>query len=160
MEEPPVGLDTPAGLVDCPADPARGPLSCTYRTSRLRALRGFERTARRLAEGKGEYGELVPRIAPVQVAGIARGRMVRDGLLNVQGFSQEAYEQLLDISSAFLETVQATALATVEVVAERDATVGRRAAVATACLKLWLRAYIVGVTDGRPERALPTFAVR
>ncbi|MFO7591958.1 MAG: hypothetical protein R6X23_13880 [Acidimicrobiia bacterium] len=61
-----------------------------------------------------EDGDLATQIPPLQEAAIARGRMVWDGLLDVQGFSQEAYEQLLDISSAFLETVQATALAAVE----------------------------------------------
>jgi hypothetical protein len=82
---------------------------------------------------------------------------VWDGQLDVQGFEQEPYEQLLDISSAFLETVQATALATVQAVAEGDATLGRQAAVANAMMSVWLRSYIVGLTDGRPI-GLPTFS--
>jgi hypothetical protein len=157
VEKPPEGLTTPDDPVLCPASPADGPLFCEYRTSRLTALAAFEPVAVHLRERTGPYAELAERIAPVQERGIARGRMVWDGQLDVQGFDQAAYEQLLDISSAFLETVQATALATVKAVVERDASIGRRAAVANAMMGLWLRSYLVGLTDGRPID-LPTFA--
>jgi hypothetical protein len=155
-EKPPAGLVTPADLVVCP-HPADGPLFCEYRTNRLGALRTFDPVARKLQAGSGAYGALAAGIAPVQTPGIARGRMVWDGQLDVQGFTQAAYEQLLDISSAFLETVQATALATVQAVAEQDEHVGRQAATANAMMAVWLRSYIVGLTDGRAI-ALPTFA--
>jgi hypothetical protein len=79
-------------------------------------------------------------------------------MLNVAGFSQEDYEQLLDISCAFLETVQATVLATVLAVAEGDDLAGRRGAVANACMGVWLTSYLVGITDGRPGRTLPQFS--
>jgi hypothetical protein len=156
-EKPPAGLVTPEGIVVCPADPADGPLHCSYRTSRLAALATFEPVADALRRGDGRYRELAASVAPAQAEGIARGRMVWDGQLDVQGFGQEAYEQLLDISSAFLETVQATVLATVKAVAERDERVGRQAATANAVMGLWLRSYIVGLTDGRPVE-LPAFA--
>jgi hypothetical protein len=156
-EKPPEGLVTPADLVVCPVDPADGPLFCQYRTNRLGALQTFDPVAERLRQGVGAYGELASRIASIQEPGIARGRMVWDGQLDVQGFEQEAYEQLLDISSAFLETVQATALATVQAVAEREEVVGRQAATANAMMTVWLRSYIVGLTDGRPI-GLPSFA--
>ena len=155
-EKPPRGLVTPPDLVDCPGDPVDGPLFCRYGTSRLAVLRAFNDVATRLREGDGEYGVLGPELARVQALGIARGRMVWDGQLDVQGFEQDAYEQLLDISSAFLETVQATALATVHAVVERDLVVGRQAATANAMMTVWLRSYIVGLTDGRSV-ALPTF---
>ncbi len=156
-EKPPEGLVTPEGIVVCPDDPADGPLHCTYRTSRLVALATFEPVADRLRRGDGHYRELAAALAPVQTAGVARGRLVWDGQLDVQGFEQGAYEQLLDISSAFLETVQATVLATVQAVAERDERAGRQAATANAAMGLWLRSYIVGLTDGRPI-GLPTFS--
>jgi hypothetical protein len=156
MEKPPSGLVTPKDLVACPSDPADGPLFCRYQTSRLGALRTFDPVATKLQDGDGVYGELARKIAPIQEPGISRGRMVWDGQLDVQGFEQPAYEQLLDISSAFLETVQATALATVQAVAERDEVVGRQAATANAMMTVWLRSYIVGLTDGRPI-GLPTF---
>lgn len=155
-EKPPAGLVTPDGIVTCPADPADGPLHCSYRTSRLDALARFEPAAERLRRGDGRYGELAKSIAPLQADGIARGRQVWDGQLDVQGFEQEAYEQLLDISSAFLETVQAIVLATVQAVAEDDERTARQAATANAAMTVWLRSYIVGLTDGRPL-ALPTF---
>jgi hypothetical protein len=154
-EKPPAGLVTPADLVVCP-DPVDGPLFCEYQTNRLGALRTFDPVARKLQARSGTYGALADKIAPVQAPGIARGRMVWDGQLDVQGFEQDAYEQLLDISSAFLETVQATALATVQAVAEHDEHVGRQAATANAMMAVWLRSYIVGLTDGRAI-ALPTF---
>jgi hypothetical protein len=156
VEKPPAGLTTPDDLVVCPASPADGPLFCRYRTSRLSALSTFEPVAQQLRDRAEPYAELADRIAVVQEPGIARGRMVWDGQLDVQGFEQAAYEQLLDISSAFLETVQVTALATVQAVAEDDASIGRQAAVANAMMSVWLRSYIVGLTDGRPV-GLPTF---
>jgi hypothetical protein len=155
-DKPPAGLVTPPGLVDCPADPGNGPLFCSYGTSRLAALRAFDHVAAQLRDGNGDYGVLGAELARAQALGIARGRTVWDGQLDVQGFEQEPYEQLLDISSAFLETVQATALATVHAVVERDPVVGRQAATANAMMTVWLRSYIVGLTDGRPV-ALPTF---
>jgi hypothetical protein len=155
-EKPPAGLATPEGIVTCPADPAAGPLHCSYRTSRLDALARFEPVAERLRAGDGRYGPLAAAIAPLQSEGIARGRQVWDGQLDVQGFEQDAYEQLLDISSAFLETVQATVLATVQAVAESDGRTARQAATANAVMTVWLRSYIVGLTDGRPI-GLPTF---
>ncbi|HUV11029.1 MAG TPA: hypothetical protein VMX12_08615 [Acidimicrobiia bacterium] len=156
-EKPPEGLRTPADFVECPADSSARPLHCGYGTSRLEALHRFDPVSRRLARGAGAYGELAAQIPPLQEAAVARGRMVWDGLLDVQGFSQEAYEQLLDISSAFLETVQATVLAAVESVVEKDVTVGRQAATANACMAVWLDSYITGLTDGRADRALPAF---
>jgi len=155
-EKPPVGLSTPAGLVDCPVATER-PLYCAYGTNRLKALPRFDPISRKLAAGKGAYADLATQIPPLQEAAITRGRGVWDGALNVQGFSQEAYEQLLDISSAFLETVQATVLATVKATAEESVPVGRQAATANACMGIWLSSYLVGITDGRPGRTLPEF---
>ncbi|MSO79013.1 MAG: hypothetical protein EXQ79_05350 [Acidimicrobiia bacterium] len=157
VDAPPVGLTTPPGFVDCPADPAAGPLSCSYSVSRLRALRTFNPVSQKLAAGDGKYADLGEQILPLQAAGIERGRGVWDGLLNVQGFSQEAYEQLLDISSAFLETVQATVLGSAQAAAERKVAVGRKSATANAMLKVWLHSYLIGITDGRDGRTLPEF---
>jgi len=160
VDAPPAGLTTPPGFVTCPARAADAPLTCAYATSRLRALTEVTEVtevSHALARRDGAYGALADRIVPIQDAGVARGRTVWDGMLNVAGFSQSAYEQLLDISSAFLETVQATVLTAVRAVALRDELAGRRAAVADACMGVWLSSYIVGLTDGRPGRALPQF---
>jgi len=158
VDEPPDGLSPPAGFLSCPADPATRPLHCEYRTNRLRALRSFDTVSKELAAGGAGYADIAPLIPPLQAAGIARGRQVWNGMLDVQGFSQHAYEQLLDISSAFLETVQATALATAQAVGEQEVRVGRRAAVADALLGVWLASYMTGLTDGRTDRTLPEFA--
>jgi hypothetical protein len=157
VDDPPTGLRAPAGFLSCPADPATRPLHCEYLTNRLRALRRFDGVSKALAVGGHGYAEIAPLIPPIQAAGIARGRQVWHGMLDVQGFAQDAYEQLLDISSAFLETVQATALATARAVGERDAPVGRQAAVADALLGVWLASYMTGLTDGRADRTLPEF---
>jgi hypothetical protein len=45
----------------------------------------------------------------------------------------------------------------VQAVAEQDDRVARQAATAHALMAVWLRSYIVGLTDGRAI-ALPTFA--
>jgi hypothetical protein len=82
--------------------------------------------------------------------------MVWDRQLDVQGFEQEAYEQLLDISSAFLETVQATALGTVRAVAEGEELVGRQAA--TASDDDSLAPVLHRGSDRRASDALPAFA--
>jgi len=53
--------------------------------------------------------------------------------------------------------VQATVLATVKSTAQGSVPVGRQAATANACMGVWLSSYLVGITDGRPDRALPEF---
>jgi hypothetical protein len=160
LDEPPVGVAAPAGFVSCPPDPATRPLFCEYATSRLRALQRFDAVSEALAAGRSGYAELSAQIPPLQRSGIARGRQVWDGVLNVQGFSKEAYGQLLDISSAFLETVQATALAAACAVGEEHVVTGRQAATANALLGVWLTSYLAGMTDGRPDRALPVLESR
>lgn len=157
-EKPPAGLTTPAGFVTCPADSASRPLYCGYGTYQLKATRKYDPVSTKLAAGQGGYASLKAQIPPIQQSAIARGRQVWDTFLNVQGFSQEAYQQLLDISSAFLETVQTTALSSVQAVADENVQIGRQAATANACMSQWLASYTVGLIDGRPDRALPTFA--
>ena len=44
-----------------------------------------------------------------------------------------------------------------QAVAEKNELIGRQAATANAMMTLWLRSYLVGLTDGRPV-SLPTFA--
>lgn len=80
------------------------------------------------------------------------------GGLSVQGFPPEQYALLLNVSSSFLEDVQATVLATVQAVAEQNAEIGRRAAIANSALGLWLASYVTGLTEGRKDPAAPRFA--
>jgi hypothetical protein len=101
--------------------------------------------------------DLVTELRPIQDAAVPRGTAVWSGGLSVQGFSQESYDQLLDTSSSFLETVQATALAVVSAVDDDDADLARRAATADAAMVVWLDAYFAGLLDGGGEIELPTF---
>ena len=154
LESPPAGLRTPEAY----GVQARGPLACSYDSPKLAALSRFRDVEKALASGANErYRELAERIAPVQEAGVAKGRGVWSSGLSVQGFGQAAYDQLLDVSSSYLEDVQATALATVRCVAEGDAEVGRRAAVANAAMGVWLPAYSAGLLEGRSADAVPSF---
>ena len=82
-----------------------------------------------LAAG-GSYSQVTAELLPVQEAAVPRGRSVWSSGLSVQGFPQSEYDQLLDVSSSFLETVQATALTMVQALGDRDAAKARRGAVA------------------------------
>ena len=84
-----------------------------------------------------------------------RGRQVWSSGLSVQGFSQSAYDQLLDVSGSFLEIVQATALVATHALAERDVAWMRRAALANACLAPWLGSYAQGLMDKRGDAGGP-----
>ncbi len=100
---------------------------------------------------------LVAELVPIQEAAIPRGTAVWSGGLSVQGFSQQSYDQLLDVSSSFLETVQATALVNVRAVADGDVDAARTGLVAEAAQIVWLEAYIAGLTNGEGEIELPAF---
>lgn len=158
VESPPEGLAPPTGFVV-----PRAPLWCDYATPRLRSLPRLREVARRLADPpdprwRALASELGERVAPE----VERGRAVWSSGLSVQGFSAEAYAQLLDVSGSFLEVLQAVTLTAVRAVAERDATLARRAALARACLAPWLGSYLLGLMDPRNDDArrppLPSFA--
>jgi hypothetical protein len=154
LEAPPRGLQTPPGY----HIESRGPLACSYETPRLEVLRSLSSVEEALAAGSSAiYAELAAKIAPVQEAGVAKGRGVWSSGLSVQGFTPAEYEQLLDVSASYLEGVQATVLATVKAVAEGDAQMGRRAAIANAAMAAWLSAYTSGLMEGRDATELPRF---
>lgn len=153
LEAPPEGLQTPPEYaVTC-----GGPLSCRYASPRLDALRELADVEAALRDGSSPaYAELARRIAAEQDAFVPRGRAVWSGGLSVEGFGQRDYETLLDVSSSFLEALQATALTAARATAERDAEAGRRAAIANAAMTVWLRAYTTGLVEGRTPPELPT----
>ncbi len=162
VEAPPEGLTTPPGFVSC-----EGPLFCEYGDSddqaQLGALDEFRSAAAMLsgtaAAGTPErWQELGAVIPPLQALAVDRGRLVWSSGLSVQGFPQRSYEQLLDISSSFLQAIQAIVLAAVQSVVESDADLAVRAALANACTDIWLSSYTMGLLDGRADRGIPTFA--
>jgi hypothetical protein len=145
-----------------PATTCSGVLSCTYESPTVLALAALAPVERDLNGGSGAYRRLAQQIEPVQQAAIARGRRAWGGepSLSVQGFTTATYAQLVDISTSSLEQAQAGALATVQAVAERDAELGRPAAVAAAGIGAWLGGHQAGLRDGRPDRAQPRFVER
>ena len=72
-------------------------------------------------------------------------------------FPSPGYDQLLDVSSSFLETVQATALTNVGAVISGDVSAARIGIIAEAAQIVWLNAYIAGLTNGEGEIVLPEF---
>jgi hypothetical protein len=140
LEQPPAGLDTPSAYaIDCSAT-----LSYSYASPKLALLASLveDATAPRAAAR-------IATFAAVEGAAVERGRQVWSGGLSVQGFSQESYEQLLDVSSSYLETVHATLLACVLAVESRDAELAANAALANASMNVWLAGYQIGLLEGR-----------
>jgi hypothetical protein len=151
LEVPPEGLSSPADLALC-----EGPLSCVYEPLALEALGDFDAARDRLGDPPDDaWDEIAQSVLGLQDQSEARGRMVWSSGLSVQGFSQESYEVLLDVSSSFLQVVQATALAAAQSLAESKADVGRRASAADAGFRIWIDSYTMGLLDGRSDRELP-----
>ena len=76
--------------------------------------------------------------------------------MSVQGFPQEEYEQLLELSAYFLQGTQAAALAAIVATTSGDAALARRAAIVDALLAPWSVSYRMGLLDGRLDRRLPS----
>ena len=153
LASPPAGVDpTPAYDVRC-----TGLLRCEYATPKLAVLRSLEPTADALNGGDTAYTELAAALQPIQDAALPRGHEVWSTGLSVQGFGQRAYDQLLEVSSSFLETVQASALTMVEGTVQRDVASARTGSRAVAAMTVWLDAYTAGLINGEGTIALPTF---
>ncbi|MGI9603794.1 MAG: hypothetical protein ACR2QE_18060, partial [Acidimicrobiales bacterium] len=153
LEKPPEGIEaSPEYEIAC----TDGLFDCEYVTPRLAALQALADV--QIAINADLDPELRDELLPVQEAAIPRGRSVWDGGLSVQGFSQASYDQLLDVSSSYLETVQATALTAVEAHANDDGDAARRSALASAGMTVWLAAYFGGLTNGEGDIEVPTFA--
>lgn len=155
LEAPPEGLETPARYgVTCGQL-----LRCEYASPKLADVDRFRAAVDRLADpADATAASLAARLAPVEEAAIPRGRFVWSSGLSVQGFSQASYDQLLDVSSSFLETVQVTAGAMVQAVLDGDLDAARAGAVANAGMSIWLGAYMMGLLDGTEPIELPEFA--
>ncbi len=149
LENPPEGLITPDSYqIQCD-----GTLSCAYTSPKLAALPDL------VARATGsDYDARLGDFAGVEDGAVARGRAVWSGGLSVQGFPQASYEQLLDVSSSYLETVHATTLACLIATVERDVELGARAALANACMNIWLSGYQTGLLEGR-DYAEPRFVI-
>ena len=155
LRSPPEGVEaSPRFDVDCD-----GLFACVYASPKLGVLDDLAEFQALLNSDDPPDAELVAELLPVQEAAIPRGVSVWSGGLSVQGFSQESYDQLLDVSSSFLETAQAVALINARAVAEGDVDAARTGLVAEAVTIVWLDAYIAGLTNGEGDIELPTFVV-
>ena len=155
----------PAGLTSGPQYQVSGEglFDCTYASPRLAVLASLSDVQSSLVRaGKSDssdvYGDIVRELKPIQDLAEPRGRSVWSTGLSVQGFPQREYDQLLDVSSSFLETVQATALTMVKARVDRNATLARRGAVANAGMIIWLAAYMDGLLHGAGAKVLPEFS--
>ncbi|GJM37297.1 MAG: hypothetical protein DHS20C19_06640 [Acidimicrobiales bacterium] len=155
LEAPPEGIEaSPQFQINC-----GGLFDCVYATPKLAVLAELGDFQAALNSDDPPDPELVAELLPVQGVAIPRGRAVWDGGLSVQGFSQESYDQLLDVSSSFLETVQATGLINAQAAAEGDVAAARTGLVAEAAQIVWLAAYFDGLLEARNQEAieLPVF---
>jgi len=153
LASPPEGLNAGPGF-QIESD---GLFGCSYASPRLAVLPTLFDVRAAISVGQPPYESLFAELLPIQDAGVLRGRAVWSSGLSVQGFSQRSYDQLLDVSSSFLETVQATALTMARAVVSRDAAQARRGALANAAMVVWLAAYRDGLLDGAGPIGLPTF---
>ncbi len=155
LEAPPEGLETSAQY----AITCERLLWCEYASPKLAAVERFRSASDRLSDpADATAAALAAELQPVELDAVPRGRFVWSSGLSVQGFPQSSYDQLLDVSSSFLETVQITANAMVQAVLDEDTEAGRAGAVANAAMIVWLAAYRVGLLDGTDPIELPTFA--
>ncbi|MEL7208313.1 MAG: hypothetical protein AAGK32_08810 [Actinomycetota bacterium] len=153
LESPPEGLATPEEYVITCSEEL---FSCDYATQKLAALPDITARADAL-DGDEAWEELVAELLPIQEAAIPRGRMVWSSGLSVQGFDQASYDQLLDVSSSFLEVIQAAATDAAVATATADEDLAATSALANAAIIVWLDAYTAGLINGEGEIELPTF---
>jgi hypothetical protein len=152
LETPPNGLSSPPGFLVAP-----GVLDARYAVDEIRGLPDLrERFAAMAAAGAVDLASM----GVTQADAHARGRAVWSTGLSVQGFPQEEYDHLLDLSAWFLQGTQAAALAMIVASISGDADLARRAAIVDALLEPWSESYRMGLLDGRSDRRLPTAASR
>ena len=151
LAAPPQGIPVPAKYqVTC-----ERLLSCDYATPKLKATARLRPVAELLAKREGVYGELASLLDPIQSSGIVRGRAVWSTGLSVQGFETEPYDQLLDVSSSFLETVEGTALTMVKAAVDADPALAEVGIRATAAMIVWLASYMCGLLNGEGTIEIP-----
>ena len=151
LAAPPVGIAVPDRFqVTCSRL-----MSCDYASPKLAAIAKLRPIAEALDRGDAGYKELNNALQSIQSEGIVRGRAVWSTGLSVQGFGQVAYDQLLDVSSSFLETVEATALTMVSAAVNANAVQARVGARAHSAMVVWLASYMAGLLNGEGTIEIP-----
>jgi hypothetical protein len=146
LEAPPAGLTSPPDFFVAP-----GLLDARYSVDEIAGLDGLRA---RLAATQPSLD--VDALSAKQDEAHERGRSVWSTGLSVQGFPQQEYDQLLELSAYFLQGTQAAAIAAIVASATADADLARRGALVAALLAPWTISYRMGLLDGRADRALPT----
>lgn len=136
---------------------ASGLLGYTFASPRLAVLAELTAIEQAVRSGEEPYKALHDELVAVQEAAVPRGRSVWSTGLSVQAFPQSSYDQLLDVSSSFLETVQATALSMIHAAATGAPERARAGALTNSAMIIWLSAYGVGLVDGQSPIDLPVF---
>jgi hypothetical protein len=148
LEAPPADLTSPRAFLVAP-----GLLDARYAVDEIA---GLAELRDRFEDATTAGSVDVDTMAAQQAESHARGRSVWSTGLSVQGFPQEEYEQLLELSAYFLQGTQAAALAAALASIDGDVDLARRAALVAAVLAPWSISYRMGLLDGRADRALPT----
>jgi hypothetical protein len=146
LANPPVGLASPTAFLVAP-----GLLDARYAVDEVRGLDAL-RDRFATAAGELDRADMLAKQADAH----ARGRAVWSTGLSVQGFPQEEYDRLLELSAYFLQGTQAAALAMVLASTASDVELARRAAALDALLEPWSVSYRMGLLDGRDDRRLPS----
>lgn len=153
LATPPEGIEaSPQFQVTC-----GGLFNCEYASPKLAVLPELADLQAAINSPEPPVPELVAELLPIQDAAQPRGTAVWSGGLSVQGFPQGSYDQLLDVSSSFLEVVQATDLTIVGAIVEDDAAAAEKGLISEAAQIVWLTAYFAGITDGEGVIEVPAF---
>ncbi len=158
LEVPPEGICAPSGVLI-----ASGPLWCGHGNPRLETLADLHDVSSKLLQSHdARWNRLLDWIPQAEQAEVERGRIVGKAGFSLQGWSKQAYEQLVSRMGVFVEVFQAAALTTVRAVAEGHPHTGRRACVVHSCLMSWRDAFALGLfdsrSDGEAEPTLPRFS--
>lgn len=143
LESPPRGVEPRTGCVT-----PGGFLWCDYAPQRLSFLPELRSCAEELLSSPPEHlREVAAPLPEAERAAEQQGHRVWSTGLSVEGFTSQAFDQLVDVSCSFLEVIQATALTTGLALSRREAVRARRAALANAALAPWLGSYGMGLMD-------------
>jgi len=154
-DNPPESLTSPEGFVACD-----GVLWCDYATQHMSCLPGLKGVSDALGSESAPYDEIGEKVRKSQDGAESMGRQVWGSFLDYSGMPQDFYEDLLDVSAAFLEVVQAAGLLSAKAVAEEDTEAGRQAAYLQSGIIIWLSAYMGSFTSSPPPDApLPELVI-
>jgi len=147
-DNPPEGLQSPQHFIHC-----EGVLWCDYNNIHLSLLPDLKPVSDAMGQSAEPYAGLGKKAQKSQDSAEMMGRQVWGSFLDYTGMTQVFYDDLLRVSAAFLEVVQAAGLLSAKAVAEQDAAAGRQGAILQSGLIIWLSAYMGSFTSSPPADA-------